>query len=177
MDWICTENGLVSDLPVAFTLEWYSSELLVKFDVRVHHFGQNIVKQTNKRTVNSNFTILNNQPNSSPNSDWLRSHLMESNPPILSQYTSIRWFRIQSKSKPNRIPVPQCSVNTSLVFVSRVFSDLYRRKKIRIWTLWWVRDYWSQRVSHVPWDLDMILLAFLSVGMYAANTKRKMYQG
>ena len=71
LGWIWTETGLVSDLPVAFTLNWSSSGLWLKCDVSVQHCY---------KTSSEQLFHHSNQTISSPNSVWLRSHLIESNP-------------------------------------------------------------------------------------------------
>ena len=97
LDWIWTETGLVSDLPVGFRLDWSSSGLWVKCDVSVQYFGQNITKHT----ANCYFTIATSPYSVQIQSDWVP--IWSSSIRILSQSTSIRCIQIQSKFCPNPI--------------------------------------------------------------------------
>ena len=67
-DWIWTETGLVSDLPVAFTLDWSSFGSSFWWAFAVQHFGHAKHYKTNSEQLFHH----SNQIISSPNSVWLR---------------------------------------------------------------------------------------------------------
>ena len=86
-----------SELGLDLNWDWTSSGLWVKCDVSVQYFGQNFIKQA----ANSYFTIATSPSPVQFQSDCV--NIWSSPIRILSQPTSIRWIRIQSKFSPNPI--------------------------------------------------------------------------